>query len=75
MSKRRRKLTKIEKQILLKRLQANEYLSDKEKCQYAMLFNTSEKTVEYWFSQISQKKRTSRPMIQREYVMVGKVHT
>ena len=59
-------MTKARKLILLKRLQDSEYLSDDEKCQYAMLFNTSEKTVEYWFTQMSQKKQTEGTLSQSE---------
>ena len=57
----------MQKQILMERFQATEYLNKEEKCKLAMSINTTEKVVDNWFSYMRRKEAARGMFSQSEY--------
>ena len=51
------RLTENQTQMLMKRFLVNEYLSKKEKRQFAKAFNTSKRRIEKWFNNVRLRRR------------------
>ena len=58
--------TETQKQVLMERFKANEYLTKKERHELSMSLNTTEKRIIIWYRRMREKKAAEGIWSQRE---------